>query len=164
MNENPNITEATEAASEVVAENDEATELYNNRNSISRYKMREQAMLLVFENLFHNSDIDELADNLIDSRDIYLSDHAVEVAKAIVEKQEELDEKISSHLSKGWRISRISKVSLAILRVAVYEIYYSEEAPVSVAINEAVELSKKYTPDDAKFVNGLLGAVAGDLG
>lgn len=164
MNENPNITEVTEITSGVVAENDEATELYNNRNSISRYKMREQAMLLVFENLFHNSDIDELADNLIDSRDIYLSDHAVEVAKAIVEKQEELDEKISSHLSKGWRISRISKVSLAILRVAVYEIYYSEEAPVSVAINEAVELSKKYTPDDAKFVNGLLGAVAGDLG
>ena len=164
MNENPNITEVTEITSEFAAENDEATELYNNRNSISRYKMREQAMLLVFENLFHNSDIDELADNLIDSRDIYLSDHAVEVAKAIVEKQEELDEKISSHLSKGWRISRISKVSLAILRVAVYEIYYSEEAPVSVAINEAVELSKKYTPDDAKFVNGLLGAVAGDLG
>ena len=48
------------------------------------------------------------------------------------------------------------------MRVAVYEMCYREEIPVSVAINEAVELAKKYTPDDSKFVNGVLGAIAAE--
>lgn len=137
---------------------------YENRNKISRYKMREQTVLLVFERLFTDSDIDEIADNTIDSRDEYLCDYAIESAKVIEEKIEEIDGLISSHLSSGWKISRISRLSLAILRVAVYEIKYVDAVPVSVAINEAVELTKKYSVDDASFVNGVLGAVAKELG
>ena len=65
-----------------------------------------------------------------------------------------------SYFTKGWRINRISKISLAVLRVAVYEILYCEEIPVSVSINEAVELTKKYSiTEDASFVNGLLGSL-----
>ncbi len=146
----------------VIAE-DTNSELFEARNNISRYKMREQAVLLTFERLFSDADIDEIADNIIDSRDEYYSDYAIETAKAIEEKLSEVDGLISSHLSSGWKISRISKISLAILRVAVYEMKYVENVPVSVAINEAVELAKKYSVDDASFVNGVLGAVAKEL-
>ncbi len=140
----------------------EHNEGYENRNNISRYKVREQTVLLTFEKLFSDGDIDEIADNVIDSRDVYYSDNAINTAKLIDELKEEIDLKISAHLSKGWKLSRISKTSLAIMRVAVYEMCYLEEIPVSVAINEAVELAKKYTPDDFKFVNGVLGAIASE--
>ncbi|WP_405357054.1 transcription antitermination factor NusB [Ruminococcus sp.] len=131
------------------------------RNDISRYKMREQAFILCFESLFSDADIDELADNAGDARDEFLSDYAINCVKGIKEHQDQIDENIASNLKSGWKLSRISKVSLAIMRVAIYEMMYLEEIPVSVSINEAVELSKKYAAeDDTAFVNGVLGAVA----
>ncbi|MGN0453248.1 MAG: transcription antitermination factor NusB [Ruminococcus sp.] len=138
------------------------SDAYEKRNDISRYKMREQAVLVIFESLFSDSDIDEIADNIIDSRDLYLSDYALNVAKAISQKLSELDEVISLHLSKGWKISRISRVALSVLRVALYEMKYEDSVPTSVAINEAVELTKKYSPEDASFVHGVLGAIASE--
>lgn len=135
-----------------------------NRNDISRYKMREQAFFLCFESLFSDADIDELADNAGDARDEFLSDYAISCAKGVKEKQDIIDEKITANLKSGWKISRISKVSLAILRVAIYEMLFMDDIPVSVSINEAVELSKKYTvQDDTSFINGILGAVAKEL-
>ena len=132
-----------------------------NRNEISRYKMREQAFILCFEMLFSDTDIDELADNAGDARDEFLSDYAIDCAKGVREHQEEIDAKISMNLKAGWKISRISKVSLALLRLAIYEMLYCDDIPISVSINEAVELSKKYTvKDDSSFINGVLGSVA----
>ncbi len=164
LNNNENIIENTAPQN---TENDgmekETNVLFDNRNNISRYKMREQTVLLVFESLFGEGDIDEIADNIIDSRDEYYCDYAINTAKLIFELKDEIDGKISANLSKGWKISRISRTSLAIMRVAIYEMCYLEEVPVSVAINEAVELAKKYSPDDAKFVNGVLGSVAGEI-
>ncbi len=130
-------------------------------NAISRYKKREQAFILSFETLFSDTDIDELADNAVDSNDEYLSDYAVLCAKGILEHSEEIDEHISSNLKKGWKISRISRVPYAIMRLAIYEMLYVDDVPTSVSINEAVELAKKYSmPDDSAFVNGVLGSVA----
>lgn len=135
-----------------------------NRNDISRYKMREQAFFLCFESLFSDTDIDELADNAGDARDEFLSDYALSCAKGVKEHQEDIDALISDNLKKGWKISRISKVSLALLRLAIYEMKYCDDVPVSVSINEAVELSKKYTlKDDTAFINGVLGSVAKSL-
>lgn len=135
-----------------------------NRNDISRYKMREQAFFLCFEMLFSDTDIDELADNAGDARDEFLSDYAIDCAKGVKEHRDKIDEKISAKLKEGWKVSRISKVSLAILRLAVYEMLYIDDIPVSVSINEAVELSKKYTmQDDTSFINGVLGAIAKEL-
>lgn len=132
-----------------------------NRNDISRYKMREQAFFLCFEMLFSDTDIDELADNAGDARDEFISDYAINCAKGVFEHKDEIDSKISENLKSGWRIGRISKVSLALLRLAVYEILFCDDIPVSVSINEAVELSKKYTvKDDTSFINGVLGSVA----
>ena len=61
-------------------------------------------------------------------------------------------------MSDGWKIDRISKVSLAILKLAIYEIKYMDDIPVKVSINEAVELDKKFDePDNSSFINGVLG-------
>lgn len=80
----------------------------------------------------------------------------------IVDKIPEIDEKIAA-ASKGWNLDRIGKVEITILRLAVYEMLYDDDIPVGVAIDEAVELSKKYGPDGAKaFVNGILAAIAKD--
>lgn len=137
----------------------EVKEDLNAYNKISRYKKREQTFLIVFESLFSDTDVQEIADNFTDSTAQLYSDEAIKTAGIIQELANELDEKISSYLTKGWKINRISKISLAVLRVAVYEILYCEEIPVSVSINEAVELTKKYSiTEDASFVNGLLGS------
>ena len=73
---------------------------------------------------------------------------------------EEIDKTISDNLS-GWTLKRISKIALAVLRLAVYEIKYVENIPVGVSINEAVEIAKKYGSDnDRTFVNGILGSIA----
>lgn len=150
--------------SAALSSEEERKEMINGRNSISRYKMREQAFILSFETLFSDTDIDELIDNACDARDEFVSDYAISCAKGILEHQDAIDEVISSHLKTGWKISRISKTALAILRVALYEMLYVEDVPVSVSINEAVELSKKYSyEDDTAFVNGLLGAAAKEL-
>lgn len=130
-------------------------------NAISRYKKREQAFILCFETLFSDTDIDELADNAVDGSDEYMSDYAVSCAKGVLEHADEIDAKISANLKKGWKLSRISRVSYAVMRLAVYEMLYVEDVPVSVSINEAVELAKKYSvPDESSFVNGVLGSVA----
>ncbi len=79
---------------------------------------------------------------------------------AVLDKLDEIDEKIKK-TSKGWSIDRIGKVELAILRLAVYEIEYDDDVPAGVAINEAVELAKKFGQKDAySFVNGVLAKFA----
>lgn len=81
----------------------------------------------------------------------------------IQEKQEELDGYIAKY-AVNWSVSRISKVARAILHVAMYEALYVEDVPVSSAINEAVELTRKYEDEDVvSFVNGILGSFAREL-
>lgn len=78
---------------------------------------------------------------------------------AIVERLTDIDALISSE-AKGWKLSRIGKAELTILRLAVYEMKYDEQIPVRVAINEAVEISKLYCDEEAKgFVNAVLGNI-----
>ncbi len=78
----------------------------------------------------------------------------------IIEHLPEIDEKIDS-AAKGWSLSRIGKVELSILRLAVYEMLYDDDIPVGVAIDEAVELSKKFGQDTSgSFVNGILATLA----
>lgn len=79
---------------------------------------------------------------------------------AVIARVAELDEAINQ-VSKGWKTSRMNKVDLTILRLAVYEMHFEEDIPVAVSINEAVELAKKYgTDDSASFVNGILAKLA----
>lgn len=78
---------------------------------------------------------------------------------AIAEKVEVIDEKINASVT-GWKTSRMGKVDLTILRLAVYEIEWDEEVPQGVAINEAVELAKRYGGEESpSFINGVLGKI-----
>lgn len=78
----------------------------------------------------------------------------------VLEKENEIDG-ILNGISKGWKTTRMSRVDLTILRLAVYEILFDEDVPTGVAINEAVELGKQFGGDDsAAFINGILGKVA----
>lgn len=85
---------------------------------------------------------------------------ARQLLAAMQDHAQELDAIITAHL-KGWTLNRVPRVSLVALRLALAEMLYGSEHKTSVAINEAVELVKKYGADnDYQFVNGLLGAVA----
>ena len=80
--------------------------------------------------------------------------------RAIVEKKEEIDA-LLNEVTEGWKTSRMNRVDLTILRLATYEVKWDETVPTGVAINEAVELAKKYSSDDGpSFVNGVLAKVA----
>jgi N utilization substance protein B len=85
-----------------------------------------------------------------------------ELAEGVEANREQLDELISRH-SKGWSLERIAPLERSIMRVALYEAQHVDDVPVEVAIDEAVELSKKYCGADAPgFVNGILGAAIGN--
>lgn len=78
----------------------------------------------------------------------------------VCEKLEEIDGMLNA-CAEGWKTTRMSKVDLSILRLAVYEMVYDEEIPVKVAINEAVEIAKRFGGDEsASFINGVLAKVA----
>ncbi|HJA44144.1 MAG TPA: transcription antitermination factor NusB [Candidatus Dorea stercoravium] len=81
-------------------------------------------------------------------------------AQAVAERKEEIDKLINEHTT-GWKTTRMNKVDLTILRLAVYEMKWDDDVPVSVAINEAVELAKRFGGDESpSFINGVLARIA----
>ena len=81
-------------------------------------------------------------------------------ARAVAEHKEEIDEIINGH-TKGWKTTRMNKADLTILRLAVYEMKWDDDVPESVAINEAVELAKRFGGDESpSFINGVLAKIA----
>ncbi len=92
-----------------------------------------------------------------------LSAFAEKVATGVQDNEAVIDEKIEQNIH-GWKMSRLSRVSLALLRLAIYEMMYEKDIPLSVSINEVVDLAKKYGgSEDAPFINGVLGSVAKEL-
>ena len=127
---------------------------------MSRRKSREQAFALLFEKSFNDATIMDLAENAQDAREMVVEPFALLLATGAEEKLAEIDARIDT-FSHKWSRDRISRVALAVLRLAIYEMEYEDETPVSVAINEAVELAKKYGGDeDSSFVNGVLGGIS----
>ena len=127
---------------------------------MTRREEREQAFILLFEKSFNTEssveELLELAKELAMFEDDEFSSKLIHTA---CDNIEQIDEYISNN-SKGWKINRISKVALAVIRLALAEILYIDDIPDGVTVNEAVELAKKYsTPEDASFINGLLGTV-----
>lgn len=127
---------------------------------MTRKQAREETFILIFERQFNNDPLDELLELAVEVRDIEPDDYIKQVFFGVYEDVEELD-KIISDCAVGWSILRISKTALAVLRLALFEIKFMTDIPVSVSINEAVELCKKYaTKEDASFVNGILATVS----
>ena len=125
---------------------------------MKRSEAREQAFTLVFERSFKDEDIDEIIEQAVIGRNLQVDDYAYSLAKEVSDHLPWLDEIIASH-SKKWKINRMSRVALSILRMSLWEIDHMDTVPVGASINEAVELAKKYgDADDFSFVNGVLGA------
>ena len=125
---------------------------------MTRKEERELAFTLIFEKIFNEElDINEIVENAVEARLIEENTFAFSIAQLTYEKVEEID-KIINENAVGWKISRLPKVSLAILRLALCEILFVPSIPNGVSINEAVELAKKFaTQEDASFINGILG-------
>lgn len=102
-----------------------------------------------------------LESNLMDCLDVPLSDYALRLINGVEEHTQELDGIISG-AAKNWTLSRMPIMDVAIIRIALFEMLHVDEVPVSVSINEAVELAKRFGGEDdsPKFVNGMLGSVA----
>lgn len=125
---------------------------------MNRKKEREQAFYLIFEKCFSNESIDEILELAQECRDFETTEYIKSVFNGVYDNVNEIDEIISKY-STGWKIERISKVALAILRLAIFEIKFLEDIPSGVSVNEAVELAKEFgLSEDASYVNGLLGA------
>lgn len=129
--------------------------------SEKRRKSREQAFIILFEKSF-NADmtVDEIINIALEAEVISEDKYTRKLVNTAEENLTEIDSLIEKNL-KGWTMSRISKVSLALIRMAVAEIKYFDDVPTGVSINEAVEICKIYGSDEDKsFVNGLLGSVS----
>jgi len=129
---------------------------------MNRTAMRELAFKLVYEIEVQKEESEEsinlfLENNEITDEDVvnYLKD----VINGLREHSSEIDELITKNLKDNWSLNRISKINLSLIKLAIYEMLYYE-VPFKVAINEVVELAKKYADDSAPvFINGILASV-----
>ncbi len=141
---------------------------------MTRRELREQVFRLLFGVEFHEAgelpeqlalycetaDWDDGEDEIGRAWDAEDGAYIAEKYRRITERIEEIDAAING-VAEGWKTSRMGKADLALIRLAVFEMRYEEEIPVGVAINEAVELAKKYGTDESpSFVNGVLAKLA----
>ncbi len=131
---------------------------------MKRSELREHLFLMLFRKDFYETEeLKEQAQLYLETleqpkeKDLeYLEKRFLDVLSCVNEIDSMIEE-----ASKGWQLKRIGKVELTIMRLATYEMKYDEEIPVKVAINEAVELAKKFGEDNSgSFVNGVLGKIA----
>ena len=135
---------------------------------MKRRELREHVFQLLFRVEFNSSEeMDEQVsmyfDGVREEETLEEKDetYITEKYKKIVEKIPEIDEMLNAS-AKGWKTSRMGRVDLTILRLAVYEMKFDEDIPEKVAINEAVELSKKFGGDESPaFIDGVLAKIAG---
>lgn len=130
---------------------------------MNRSTMREQAFKLIYSmEIMKTKELDEQIKLFFESNSIENQDAQKYIQDALlgIEKNKEtIETLIEKNLKKDWKMERISKVDLCILKLAIYEIKY-KEIPFKVVINEAVELAKKYGEDNSKiFVNGILASI-----
>ena len=131
---------------------------------MTRRELREHIFLMLFRKDFYE------ANELKEQIELYIADlkeptveeyaYLTGRVNAVMDKLGEIDQALSEAAS-GWKLNRMGKVDLTILRLAVFEMRYDDDIPVKVAINEAVELAKIFGGDDSpSFVNGILAKLA----
>lgn len=142
---------------------------------MSRKAAREVAVHIVYDYGFNNEIGDEsleyflsddFAKSISEDTDIYSQvgreqhEYILNIVKGVSEKREEIDSLIERY-SVGWNLNRISRIAVAIMRVAVYEFEFAEDITEKIAINEAVEIAKKYdSQETVSFINGILGSIS----
>lgn len=127
---------------------------------MNRKKSREIAMELLFGMTLSKNSLEETISTFKEDFEMKLStidlEYIEEILSKVEENKETIDKKIEEALT-NWKFERISKVNLSILRLAIAEILYQEDVPGSVAINEAVEITKKYSDEKSvSFINAVL--------
>lgn len=129
---------------------------------MKRSEVREAVFFLTFEKLFSDETPDAIIDTAYEVDEFEMNEDVEIFFKAVDSKSSEADDIISKYSEKR-QFSRIPKVSVAVLRIAIYEMLYDEKVPDNVAISEAVNISKKFAYEpDVQFINGLLGAFCRD--
>lgn len=130
---------------------------------MSRKTARETAMKLIYQMDMNGETGEEVLASFYENTEDEVSSEDKEYIEGCVtgfEQNREVIDTYISKYSKEWKISRIAKVDLAIMRLSIYEMMQREDVPDNVSVNEAVELSKKYSSDNSfSFVNGILGNV-----
>ena len=130
---------------------------------MTRRQAREQAFVLLFEKSFReDEELQEIIDAALENEMLVNDEFSLLLAKTADENLDVIDSYIVKY-SRGWTLRRIPKVCLALMRLAVAEMFYIDSIPVNVSINEAVELSKIYgEATDSNFINGILGSISRD--
>lgn len=126
---------------------------------MGRKQAREGAMMVLFQMDSTNEYTDEALEIFLRNfeYDESETDYIKDAVQTIISNLEDIDMQIKTHL-EGWSISRLAKVDLAALRIAIYEIIFRKDIPLEVSINEAIEIVKKFSTEDSfKFINGVLG-------
>ena len=131
----------------------------------TRRESREQAFVLLFEKTMTNDNMEDIIEMAVEARGIEMDAYCKKLTSLAELHLDEIDALIEQNI-RGWSLRRLSKVTLTILRLAVCEIKFlcTQDVPVSVSINEAVELAKTYGNEkDASYVNGVLSTIAKTL-
>ena len=129
---------------------------------MKRSAAREEAFKLLYSLEIQKENLDEQLEMYFENEEITeqeIKEYISSIVKGIENNISNIENKISENLKKDWKIERISKINLVLLKLAIYEILYTE-TPYKVAINEAIEIAKKYGDDNSpNFVNGILASV-----
>ncbi len=124
-----------------------------------RSEAREKAFIIIFQKSINDEPIDALITMSEESDGIKVNQFATDLINGVYDNIDDIDKNIEKNL-RDWTMGRISKTALAVLRLAAYEVLYSDDTPDGVAANEAVELAKKYCGDDEPaFINGIIGSI-----
>lgn len=131
---------------------------------MTKHEIREAAFIILYQKEITTQTIEEISENTYESFEMPVNKAVISLADSVWSNKEEIDEIINRY-SPSRPTSRIAKVNLTILRIAVYELTYEKEkVPPKVAINEAIELSKAYAQNnDRAFINGLLNSYYKDI-
>ena len=134
---------------------------------MQRSAMRELAFKLIYGIEIQKEADEDCLELFFESNDITeeeVQDYLKEIKDGIEEHQDEINELITHNLKKNWSLNRISKINLSLIKIAIFEMLYLD-LPYKVAINEVVELAKKYADDQAPiFINGILASVVKEKG
>lgn len=129
---------------------------------MNRTEARQEAFKLLYSMEIQQTSDEEQIDLFIQNNEITQKntiEYIQETIKGIFQNKESIQEKISENLKAEWKLERISKVDLSLLELAIFEMLY-KQIPYKVAINEVIELAKKYGEDNsASFINGILASV-----
>ena len=126
---------------------------------ITRHQMRENAFVLVFEKIFNEDSAEEILSTARECEDMEITPEVESMFRGVQQNIDAIDSIIEPNLKK-WTKDRISKVSLAILRLGVYELMYTTDVENNIIVSECVKLATTFAhEEDVSFVNGVLGNI-----